>query len=145
MNPLEQEIRALSWKQPFAELMLRDKIETRTWKTPYRGWVLICTSKKAYSEKELSELCHGSQIFSMRYYLKHDRKTPFEGKAIAIGRLVDCRPMTQADEWKSYIKFNPKLYCHFYEEVRAIEPFDWKGSQGWKTLSDEEKAKIKFI
>ena len=46
-------IKALSWKQPYASLMLKGKIETRSWPTNYRGLVLICASKAPYSIKEI--------------------------------------------------------------------------------------------
>jgi hypothetical protein len=47
---LNQEIRALTWKEPYASLMLHGKIETRTWYTKYRGLVLICAGLKHYNE-----------------------------------------------------------------------------------------------
>jgi hypothetical protein len=46
--PIDQKLMALSWKQPYAELMLHGKIETRTWQTKYRGWVMVCASKQPY-------------------------------------------------------------------------------------------------
>lgn len=48
-----EEIRALSWKEPYASLMLHGKIETRPWSTKYRGLVLVCASQKPYTEAEL--------------------------------------------------------------------------------------------
>ena len=127
-------IKALSWKEPFASLMLHGKIETRTWKTKYRGLVLICASKKAYSEMDLIGLCGevGSQLILGMINSTVIREQP--GKAIAVGTLVDCRPMRVEDVAKCFVKYNPKLYCHVYENVIPIEPFDWKGSQGWKDV-----------
>ena len=49
------------------------------------------------------------------------------GKAIAIGRLVHCRPMLPEDEDKCFVKYNPDLFCHIYEDVRPIEPISWRG------------------
>jgi hypothetical protein len=66
----------------------------------------------------------------------------FEGKAIAIGRLIDCRPMRKEDEDKCFVQFFPDLFCHVYTDVQAIKPFPWKGKQGWSEVSPEVKSKI---
>jgi hypothetical protein len=66
----------------------------------------------------------------------------YEGKAIAIGRLTDCRPMKLEDEDKCFVQYCPDLFCHIYENVQAIKPFPWKGSQGWKEVSIEIKNQI---
>lgn len=141
-----EEVRALSWKQPYASLMLLGKIETRTWDTKYRGLVLICASKAPYSESQVLEISdwQGVRITEALNGADYYRSYPL-GKAIAVGRLVDCRPMKREDEEKCYVKYRPDLFCHIYEDVRPIEPFEWKGSQGWKKLNQETINKIKFI
>lgn len=138
----DQEIRALSWKQPFASLMLHGKIETRTWDTKYRGWVLICTSKKPYSIDE-EKLIMGAEQF-MRVYKCGLRlnELNMNGYAIAIGRLVDSIPMTEDHEDACFVKYQEGLFCHIYKDVQAIQPFAWKGSQGWKTLDESVKNQI---
>lgn len=139
----DQQLRALSWKQPYAQLMLHGKIETRTWNTKYRGWVLICASQTAYNVQQIKAISgtqHENVILKGGGY---DFKK--KGQAIAIGKLVDCRLMTEQDSEKCFVEYRPGLWCHIYEDVRTIEPFDWKGSQGWKTVSDEVKSKIRFI
>lgn len=140
-----QPIRALSWKQPFASLMLLGKIETRTWPTKYRGWVLICSSKVAYSEVQLFGISGEAVTQKIFVSLFTTRIKEIKGSAIAIGRLVDCRSMRFSDESKCYVKYYPDLYCHVYEDVRAIKPFTWKGSQGWKKLSQDVINKIELL
>ena len=161
-----EEIRALSWKQPFAELMLHGKIETRIWDTKYRGLVLICASKKGYGFHEIQTISGGDQSIRITcvlgrnndHFLQHYRS----GIAIAVGRLVDSRPMTKEDEDKCFVqyhkpwlqetkrKYKPskfttkRLWCHIYEDVREIEPFEWQGTQGWKVLDQDIIDKIKF-
>lgn len=144
-----EEIRALSWKQPFASAMFCGKIETRIWGTSYRGKVLICTSKAAYNEAVLN-ICGASQFVNLMNVLKENadamRTIDMDGFAVAIGTLIDCRPMTVYDERKTFVRYHPeKLMCHIYENVQAIEPFPWKGQQGWKILNDIEKQKIKLL
>ena len=46
-------LRALTWKEPYASLMLQDKIETREWYTKYRGWVLMCCGKEPYPREDI--------------------------------------------------------------------------------------------
>lgn len=167
--PFDDPIRALSWKQPYASLMLHGKIETRVWDTKYRGYVLICASKSGSNYESvfnISKLQTGNiqdklyPLFHLQDPWGHMMKELPNGKAIAIGKLVDCRPMTKADEEACYVEYQepwiePKktkgpvssliekrLWCHVYEDVHAIEPFDWKGKQGWSTLTWEDRKKI---
>ena len=123
-------IRSLVWKEPFASLMLQGKIETRTWSTKYRGFVLICAGKTPYPLSSLFDLCGSYQlnrILGEKLLFKY-------GHAIAIGRLVDCRPMKREDEDSTFVRFVPEscLYCHVYEDVIPITPFPFKGHQGWR-------------
>lgn len=134
-----QNIKALFWKQPYANLMLHGKIETRTWNTNYRGLVLICASKVAYSNKLVNLISYNNYVQNT---LK-DEEIKL-GSAIAVGNLVDCRPMLPEDESKTFVRYNPNLYCHIYEDVRAIEPFELKGQIGWMNLTDDILNKIKY-
>lgn len=147
-------IRALSWKQPFAELMLHGKIETRTWSTKYRGAVIICASKSGYPEKQIIEIT-GPENYDRIQRLVNPKKA-VKGKAIAIGRLVDCRPMVPEDVEKCFVKYHTpvhiegtkrfkRLFCHIYEDVVRIDPFGWKGTQGWRTLDEKTRDRVIII
>ena len=162
-------IRALSWKQPFADLMLFDKIETRTWSTKYRGWVLICASKTGYSVDQINKISgvfQEQRIIDVleKYYDTFEKPINIKdrtGHAIAIGKLVDCRPMRKTDENACFVKYKEpwtvtplkkngevgkekkkQLWCHIYDEVIPIVPFAWKGSQGWRELTADQKKQI---
>lgn len=139
-----QTVRALSWKQPYAELMLHGKIETRAWSTKYRGLVLICVAKKIYTEDVLDKIS-GKQKYRIINTLTPSNIEVNCGMAIAIGELVDCRKMQLEDEDKCFVQYNENLYCHIYENVRAIQPFPWKGKQGWTTLTKEQIDKIAIL
>jgi hypothetical protein len=137
-------IRALTWKQPFAELMLHGKIETRTWSTDYRGWVLICAGLQTYNGRELSTML-SADLYSKNQHLFENivrGGSLYCGKAIAVGQLTDCRPMEPSDVDKCFVDYHPGLYCHIYENVAQIEPMPWKGSQGWRQVPEEVKSKI---
>ncbi|MBR9701788.1 ASCH domain-containing protein, partial [Candidatus Pacearchaeota archaeon] len=74
-------MKAISIKEPWASLIDKGKktIETRTWKTKYRGKLLLCCSMKPF----ISNLC---------------------GMAFSTCELVDIRLMTRQDEYKARCK-----------------------------------------
>jgi hypothetical protein len=151
---LSSEVRALSWKQPYASAMLCGKIETRSWSTNYRGLVLICVSKEPFAPREITEISGSIQEKRMLLnLLSKGLWKYYNGFAIAIARLVDCRPMTKEDEAATFVQYKEpwtetavrgkhkqykmvehRLWCHVYEDVTPITPFTFKGAQGWKKL-----------
>lgn len=138
--------------------MKHGKQETRTWSTNYRGLVLICASFAPFSDRELIELCGPEQYARILQLLGPKWFNVVKrGSAIAIGRLAsvysnylqptrkDYEEQVKAVENKTFIKYNPELYGHNYVDVTPIEPFVWKGSLGWRTLTHEDKKKIKLL
>ena len=96
-------MKALSVKEPWAGLIRSGKktIETRTWRTKYRGRILICASKNPKSE--------------------------FSGKAVAVATLFDCRFMDEDDEKKACCEIYPKACAWILRDIKAIDPFPVKG------------------
>lgn len=160
-------LKALSWKEPYGTLMLppHNKIETRTWNTKYRGLVLLCASKKEYPWNVVRSISGQQQFDRILKSFEQKRSGYFSsdinGMAFAIGHLVDCRPMTSADEnfafveykhpWQEarYTKTGKKmktyqLFAHIYKDVTPIEPFAWKGSQGFRPVPQDIISQIKF-
>lgn len=162
---INERILATSWKQPYADMMLYGKIETRLWPTKYRGLVLICSSLHSYSDHELAEISGDGYLFKFVQLVNKDYSAKFlRGHAIAIGRLVNCRPMNLKDEARTLVKYKAPctttecrgklrqykiverhIWCHEYEDVTPIKPFPWKGTQGWKELTEEDKLQIDII
>lgn len=145
---LNEPLTALSWKQPFASLMLPpyNKIETRTWSTGYRGLMLICASKVAYSRSAVNNICGNQSIRVEDFMIRNMTEVNFcLGKAIAIARLVNCRPMKREDEEKTFVEFWPGLFCFEFAEVQPIVPIDWKGTQGYKRVDPEFIEKIQLL
>jgi hypothetical protein len=99
-------MKALSIKQPWANLIASGQktIETREWATPYRGQILLVSSKTPKIEPA--------------------------GYAVAVAELVDCRLMTKADEGAAKCPIYPKAVAWVLQNVRAIEPFPVKGQLG---------------
>jgi len=99
-------MKALSIKEPWATLILEGKktIETRTWKTNYRGEILLCASKNP--------------------------KSNISGKAFATAKITACIPMTKEHERNALCEIYPKANSWFLTEVKKIEPFEVKGQLG---------------
>jgi len=100
-------MKSLSLKQPWANLIVDGKkwIETRRWKTPYRGKLLICSSKRPV--------------------------IPPAGYALAIADLKDIRLMTQADVEGAYCDVYEGAYAWYFQSVwKIVEPFPVKGGLG---------------
>jgi len=136
-------VHALSWNQPFASLMLHGKVETRRRPTNVRGWVLICAAATSYTFDQVDKISGIEQCDRIDSLLQGDNIEL--GKAIAIGKLVDCRAMTVGDEKRCFVKYQQGLWCWYFEDVKEIEPFSWKGKQGWSILTEDQKAMIKLI
>lgn len=109
-------MKALSVKQPWAELIAsgRKTIETRTWRTKYRGPLLICASKNI-----------DNRACSYHGFVPNRMEAGF---AVAIVDLVNCRPMVLADRPDAMCELNK--YAWVLENVRRIKQFPVKGQLG---------------
>ncbi|MDD7305131.1 MAG: RNA-binding protein [Peptoniphilaceae bacterium] len=90
--------------------------EMRSWRTSYRGDILICASKTDYKDKELKD----NYIF---------------GHAIAIATIIDCvkyqkelRPICFLDD-EIDDKDLEGQYCFILDNIKAIKPIPIKGQQ----------------
>ena len=99
-------MKALSIKEPWASLISNGHktIETRTWKTAYRGKLLLCASRKP--------------------------KSTISGMAFAIADLADIQLMKKEDEGKACCEIYNRAYSWFLENVTPIKPFPVKGQLG---------------
>ena len=102
-------MKAISLHQPWASMIADGwkTIETRSWPTDYRGDLLICSTKKPII-----------QNFPL-------------GMALCIVRVVSCRRMMKFDEFKACCPIYDGAYSWFLDDLREIEPFPVKGSQGF--------------
>lgn len=99
-------MKAISIKEPWASLINSGKktIETRNWKTKYRGRLLLCCSKKPVGN--------------------------LSGLAFAICDLVEIRPMKIKDEYLAGCAMYPEAYSWVLENVKPIFHFPVKGKLG---------------
>lgn len=84
-------------------------IELRSWKTEYRGWILICAS---------------------RAINKKDKAALMNGHAIAIAELEDIRPYNDETDREGAYLFDDESfegYSWIFNRVIPIKPFPVKG------------------
>ena len=119
-------MKALSIKQPWAGFIALSlkTIETRTWKTNYRGRILICASKNV--DKLAMMHIIPDPIFTRK------------GEAIAIATIMNCRPMEKADEEKALCTIYPGAYAWVLTNIKIIKPFPIKGELGLFNVSVDE-------
>jgi len=106
-------MKALCLKQPYASWIAEGKktIETRTWKTNYREKFLVVASRGLDLLRELELALENYPI----------------GMALAIARILDCRPMTEQDEKAACCELYDGAWAWLLTDVRKIEPFPVKG------------------
>ncbi|MDA1190216.1 MAG: DNA methyltransferase [Candidatus Poribacteria bacterium] len=80
-------------------------LETRNRPTRVRGDVLLCGAKKP--------------------------KGRYSGLAACVVTIVDCRPMTKADEQAACCELYPGAYVWQLDNIRPIDPFPVSGRQGF--------------
>jgi len=139
-------VRIITLNEPYASLMaFYGKQETRNRDTKVRGLVCIHSAQKPYGAKDVLEISGQSQYdriqLSKMNYLN-------EGKIISIGYLTGTKFMGDYPyerdliENRCFVKYSPNLWIWEFEDMTAIEPIPFKGSQGWSILTDEQKALI---
>ena len=122
-------MKVLSIKEPWASLIMNGtkKIETRSWKTKYRGEIYIhaSSSKEKITKPEVYEL-----IKDMNFKC---------GYIICKCNLVDCIYMTdeyvndmKTNHYEEYIcgHYEVGRYAWIVEDVKVIEPIEAKGKLG---------------
>lgn len=120
-------MKALSIIEPYASLICDGvkHIETRSWKTRYRGKILIHASGKSIPREyrqntELMALVHGT----------------CPGHILCKARLVDCIEMTE--DWINTLPetertcgfYSPGRYGWILEDIEPITPTPAKGKLG---------------
>lgn len=106
--------KALSVRQPWANLIAegRKTIETRQWPTDYRGPLIIVSSKRP--------------------------PIPPAGCTVAKVNLVDCRPMTKADEEAAGASFYFGAYAWVFEDIQPLIPVPIKGQLGIYEINSDK-------
>lgn len=140
-------IKAISLHQPYASLVALGvkKIETRHWRTKYRGRILICSTKK--NNTEIATGIESFKSLEMARHYGHNEPllpqdfTPLFGYALAVAELVGCRILREADTRDALVYAPGQVYGFRLDDIRAIEPFKVTGQRGIQdmTITDEIK------
>ena len=106
---------ALSVKQPWASRIARGAktIETRTWAPSWRGPLVIVSSREPDTRFE------DSVTSGLPY-----------GQALCIVLLIDCRPMTEADEPAACCEIYPRAVAWVLKYCWRLVPFGVTGQRG---------------
>lgn len=98
-------------------------IELRSWKTDYRGWLLICASKAIN---------------------KDERATLMNGHAVALVELTDIRPYNDATDREDAVLYDDETfegYAWVFNRIIPVHPFPVKGKLHLYEV-DEEKVDL---
>jgi hypothetical protein len=142
-------VKALSLWQPWASAIAvgAKRIETRHWKTDYRGPLLIHAAKWHPGKKSADEIEELAESIDLRFW-----DLPF-GAIVAVARLVACRPIAMRNgvgtlcrpghsqdvsEMETALgNFTPGRFGWVLNNVRALsQPIPFKGAQGLFDVPD---------
>lgn len=106
-------MKTLALRQPWATYVAEGTkpIEVRTWRTAYRGPLLIVASGKP---QQLA--AEDGQIWSMPTQIQ-----------VCIVDLIDVRPMQPDDEPLAHCPWAPNLYAWRVENPRHVKPVAHRG------------------
>jgi ASCH domain len=158
-------MKALSLWEPYGSLIALEakRFETRSWPTTYRGDLLICTSKKGFSNRNLDRLLQNPQFqealspLRPHFPAQITRDDLTFGRALCIARLEECLRIVSTSE----ITMDPSFrICDVPKEERYFgyfivdrfafrltnirrfkEPWPVTGRQRLFDVPDEEIAK----
>ncbi|MBR4742173.1 MAG: ASCH domain-containing protein [Desulfovibrio sp.] len=118
-------MKALSIRQPYASAIIFGwkTVEIRSWKTKYRGDLLICSTQKEFRSED-------GTIFPGGY-------------ALGVVELLDVHKMTKNDLLYAYEPAGTRFedYINHYAWIIALKhkivPFHVKGKQGFYEVDHE--------
>lgn len=147
-------MRVLTLFQPWAALMAHGakQIETRSWRTPYRGLVAIHAAvDNRYVVPTIYENATiAGALFDLGYLTRRGEQIFWTeqltfGHIVAVGTLTDVRLMRGIDmdtihtSERAFGHWSPERYAWFFEDVRRLaQPIPYKGSQGLRDLDETQ-------
>lgn len=143
-------MKALSLSQPWASLMAtgEKKVETRSWRTEFRGLVAIHASAKfSVPHRQLAD----THVYFNTALRRHDHHRPRgeglpRGRIVAVAELMGCFD-AEGIEWDlsaqelAFGDYSVGRYAWMFENhVQLPEPVECKGMLGlWKVPVDIEE------
>lgn len=128
-------MKALTLIQPWATLIAlgEKRIETRSWRTNYRGTIAIHAGKKIDNPSMFDPLY-------ISVLKKHGITIPPTGQIIAICNLIDVLPTekirSQLQEKEVYFgNYSDNRFAWILDDVKTITPVKVKGKLGLWTYN----------
>lgn len=121
-------MKAITVKQPWASLIIEGikDIENRTWKTNFRGRVLVHASAKQLNNKDLLSIEKANEINSNLLNDIEDGNLP-TGAIIGSVEIVDC-VINHPSIWAEKSETNCSAKCR---AINCKYFIDWDFGQGW--------------
>lgn len=138
-------MKAISIQQPFAALIANEqkKLETRTWKTDYRGPLLICAGQRTHQLFDFYDFRSGVlglQNYSAKNRFEIDKQLlSIHGKALCVVDLVGVKKFEKSNAMQddACCDWYPGSFAWELENVRMVEPVDVKGQLRIFNVPDE--------
>lgn len=157
---MTEQIRGLSLTQPWATLVAigAKKIETRGWRTNYRGWLAIHATK-TMSADDIRATQDALFQRALTPEIREAIRQPVRSAIVAVARLVECRwTGTWNDptpDWVRELSLQEKAFGNFsggrlgwfLEDVSALqEPVPARGHQSlWALPTDVLEQVIRHL
>ena len=137
---MRSQYRALSIKQPWAGLIAAGKktLEIRSWKTNYRGEVLLLAGK-GFDACEWLPLT--APFLDVRRFVGERPPLP-RGCAVALATLGNCRLMNRNDEDRALCPYSEGLFAWELFNVRPTRPVPISGMLGLMLLTLDEPVPL---
>jgi hypothetical protein len=124
-------MKAISIWQPWAAAMQHGKkqVETRHWRTNYRGPILIHAAKRwTRNEREVADRLFPTATIDL-------------GAIVAIGVLIDCLPtedlrLVVSAQEIAWGNFSDGRFGWVFDQVQPLEPIPYRGQQGLFEVPD---------
>lgn len=132
-------MKAISICQPWGWYIGRGVklVENRTWKTPYRGLVLIHVSKKMLEHDRVTALEMAKRADSACPVPSPAELREQQGKIIAVAELVDCVQSHPSP-------FFQGPWAHVYSSVQLFrDPVPWRGELGLFDVPDSKVPEVR--
>ncbi len=135
---MSQTFKALSLTQPWATLVVTGakRVETRSWRTPYRGWLGIHASKSF--PRWAREMCLEEPFYSALHGRRPDELS--RGALIGGVMLLDCVPTAGleivgiSDRERAFGDYEHGRYGWLLDQATVFESRPMRGALGLWTI-----------
>lgn len=141
-------MKALSIRQPWANAIALGlkTAEIRTWKTDYRGLLLIHASKTIQNNDEATGFVE--RIYQKYGSTKRHAHAQPCGVIIALAELTDCVPaltMPNIHYISGGVAITKDDYAFLLDNVTPIRPYEYKGQLGLFDIPHDVEKQLQYM